>query len=77
MMKLVGLVVSVVIVISLCPGACGVLLFEVFYNKVGIIRFEIMKYDRYEEFLVLLFVQLDLFVCVVTLRGLAFTVWHF
>jgi len=73
----VDVVVSLVVVISLCLGACGVLLFEVFYKKVGIIRFEVMKNDRYEEFLVLLFIRLDLFVCVVTLSGLAFTVWHF
>jgi len=73
----VDVVVSLVVVISLCLGACGVLLFEVFYDIVGIMRFEVMKYDRYEEFVVLLFVQLDLFVCVVTLSALAFTVSRF
>ena len=36
-----------------------------------------MEYDRYEEFVDLLLIQLGLFVCVVTFSGLAFTVWHF
>jgi len=65
-------------------GECSILFLKVFYDKVGIVGFEILKSDgKKKVFHVLVrvattlsLVELGLLVLSVTLPGFSFSVWH-